>query len=110
MKRIIKNKILNIEYSEKKVFWYLVLLIVFCSGFYLYFVNGAIINVVERQKAEKEIAALSSRVNDLDSDYLTLNNKINLDYALSLGFSAVGKEKYVSRKVLSVSVSLNHFR
>lgn len=104
----IKNRILSIEYSERKAFWYLVLFAVVFSGFYIYFVNGAIINVVERQKIEKEIASINSRIGDLESSYISLNGKINLEYAFSSGFVKVSKEKYVHRKALSANLSLNH--
>lgn len=103
-----KNKILNIEYSEKKVFWYLVLFLVIFSGLYIYFVNGAIINVVERQKIEREIISINSRIGDLESSYISLNKKINLEYAFSAGFVKVEKEKYVYRKALGANLSLNH--
>ena len=104
---MIKNKISGIEYSGRKAFWYLVLIAIILSGSYIYFVNGAIINVVERQKIEKEITSISSRINDLESSYISLNSKINLDFAHSLGFVKVDKEKYVYRKTLSANLSLN---
>ena len=110
MTKNIKKRIINAEYSERKTFWYLALFIVVFSGFYIYFVNGAIINVVERQKIEKEIASINSRIGDMESSYLGLNNKISLDYALSLGFVKVGKEKYVYRKTLGANLSLNQAR
>ncbi|KKR46931.1 MAG: hypothetical protein UT90_C0014G0020 [Parcubacteria group bacterium GW2011_GWA1_40_21] len=110
MTKMIKNKIMSIEYSERKAFWYLALLAAAFSGFYIYFVNGAIINVVERQKTEKEIISVNSRISDLESSYFSLNGKINLDYAYSLGFVKAGKEKYVYRKSLSANLSLNHVR
>ena len=107
MTRNIKNKISGIKYSERKAFWYLALIAIVFSGSYIYFVNGAIINVVERQKIEKEITSINSRINDLESSYISLNNKINLDLAHSLGFVKVAKEKYVYRKTLSANLSLN---
>lgn len=110
MTKIIKNKILSIGYSERKAFWYLVLTAVLLSGFYIYFVNGAIMNVVERQKIEKQIASINSRVSDLESSYLALNDKINVDYAMSIGFVKVAKEKYVYRKALGAKLSLNHLQ
>lgn len=110
MTKIIKNKILSIGYSERKAFWYLVLIAVFFSGFYIYFVNGAIMNVVERQKIEKEIASINSRVSDLESSYLALNDKITVDYAMSIGFVKVAKEKYVYRKALSAKLSFNQLQ
>lgn len=107
MTNAIKNKILNIEYSERKAFWCLVSLVIAFFGFYVYFVNSAIINVVERQKTEREIASVNSRVSNLESSYLALNDKISIDYAFSMGFVKVEKEKYVHRKTLSANLSLN---
>lgn len=107
MTKTIKNKILNIESPERKAFWYLALFAVVFAGFYIYFVNGAIINVVERQKIEKEIASINSRISDLESSYISLNNKINLEYAFSAGFVKVAKEKYVRRKTLGANLSFN---
>lgn len=107
MTKTIKNKILSIGHSERKFFWYLVLFAVVFSGFYVYFVNSAIINVVERQKIEKEIASINSRISDLESSYIVLNRKINLDYALSAGFVKLAKEKYIYRKSLGANLSLN---
>lgn len=110
MTKIIKNKILNIEYSGRKSFWYLTLLIIVFSGIYVYFVNGAVINVVERQKIEREIASISSKISDLESSYISLSGKINADYAFSRGFVKVTKEKYVQRKTLSANVSFSQVR
>lgn len=110
MTKKIKNKILNIGYSERKAFWCLVLFMISFSGLYIYFVNGAIINVVERQKIEIEMASINSRISDLESSYISLNNKINLEYAFSAGFVKVAKEKYVYRKSLSANLSLNQVR
>lgn len=95
------------EYSGKKVFWYLISFVVIFSGFYVYFVNGAIINVLERQKTEQEIISINSQISDMELSYLDLNNQINIDYAFSLGFVKVEKEKYVYRKALKPNLTLN---
>lgn len=107
MTKKIRNKILNIEHKERKAFWCLVSLAVAFSGFYIYFVNGAIINVVERQKIEREIVSINSRIGDMESSYISLNNKISLEYAFSAGFVKVAKEKYVYRKTLGANLSLS---
>lgn len=107
MTKIIKNKILSIGYSERKAFWFSVLFVAAFSGLYMYFVNGAIVNVVERQKIEKEIVALNSRISELESSYFGLNNQISFNYALSMGFVKMAGEKYVSRKTFSANLSFN---
>ncbi len=107
MTKAIKNRILNIEYSERKIFWCLILFVAVFSGLYMYLVNSTIVNVVGRQKIEKEISSINSRINDLESSYLSLNNQISFNYALSMGFVKLTSEKYVSRKALSANLSLN---
>lgn len=107
MTKAIKNRILRIESPERKIFWYLMLFAIVFSGLYIYFVNSAIINAVEYQKTERGITSLNSRVSDLESSYLSLNDKISLDYALGAGFVKIIGEKYVSRKAFSVNLSLN---
>ncbi|MEK7150252.1 MAG: hypothetical protein AAB688_02470 [Patescibacteria group bacterium] len=107
MVKTIKNRILNIENAEKKFFWYTASFAIVFSGLYLYFVNMTIVNVVERQNTEKDIASLNSRISDMESDFLSLNKKISLEYAVSKGFVKMASEKYVSRKALSVNLSMN---
>lgn len=107
MTKAIKNKILNIENLERKIFWYFTMCIIIFSGFYLYYVNRTIVNVVERQNIEKEIALINSRLGDLESSYLSLKNGISYDLALSKGFVKVSNEKYVSRKTFNNNLSVN---
>lgn len=110
MVKTIKNRILNIENVEKKFFWYIASFAIAFFGLYLYFVNMTIINVVERQNTEKNIASLNSRISDMESNLLGLNKKINFEYAVSKGFVKIASEKYVPRKVLSVNLSMNQTR
>lgn len=110
MVKIIKNKILNIEIAKKKFFWYMASSAIVFLGFYLYFVNMTIVNVVERQNTEINIASLNSRISDMESDLLDLNKKINFEYALSKGFVKMAGEKYVLRKFLSVNLSMSQAR
>lgn len=107
MTKTIKNKILNIENLEKKLFWYFTLFVIIFSGLYLYSVNRTIVNIVERQNIEKQIALINSELGNMEASYLGLKNKINFDYALSKGFVKVSNEKYVSRKTFGANLSVN---
>ncbi len=109
MTKAIKNKILNIENPKKCAFWSFVSLVMFFSASYMYFLNRTVVNAVERQNIEKEITLINSRTSDLEESYLSLKNKMNIDYALSKGFIKVSNEKYVSAKTFNKNllVSVN---
>lgn len=107
MTKAFKNKISNIENLEKKLFWSIAMLIIIFSGLYLYSVNQTIINVVERQNIEKQIAGINSRISDTEVSYMNLKNNINYEFAVSKGFVKVSNEKYVSRKSSSDNLSVN---
>lgn len=107
MTKAIKNKIRSVENMGRNIFWSFVLLAVFFSASYLYLINRIVVNAVARQNIEKEIAVISSRTSDLEESYLSLKNKINLNYAFSKGFIKVSNEKYVSVKTSNKNLSLN---
>ena len=107
MTKTFKNKILNIEDPKKKVFWSFVMFAIMFSGLYLYYVNRTIINVVERQNIEKQIANINSRISDTEISYMNLKNNINYEFAVSKGFVRVSNEKYVSRRASGDNLSVN---
>lgn len=75
---------------------------------YLYFLNGAILNVVERKNIEKEIVELNSEVLVLETEYINLESAVDLKMASELSFVETSITKYVSKKSLGKSLSLNN--
>lgn len=100
------SKQLNINCLERKVFWSLAVLLVFSSIMYAYLVNQTILNIVERENLEGDIITLNSNISELEFDYISLKNDINLDYAHSIGFVNVGKVKFASRKLPGQTLTL----
>jgi hypothetical protein len=91
------NKIKNAE-QPKAIFWVLLVVICLCLFSYGYMVRASIVNIVERQDMEKEVASLGSRVLMLESEYVKVKNNVTLDSARALGFVAVSSQKFVDSK------------
>jgi len=94
---------------DKKIFLILVSSIFFFILLYMYFINAAVLNVVEREKLSGEINLLQANVAALESEYAVLRGQITLPTAYSLGFKEVSAAQFIERQPLS-SVSLNTIR
>lgn len=106
--QVIKNQIEKIEYREKKIFW--ILFFVFASLLisYGFLVNHAIMNAVAGQKLESQMSALDSNVDSLESSYLSMENNITMQLALSEGFVSVSENDFaVIDPARSSALSLN---
>ena len=53
---------------------------------YTYFLNATILNIVGRKNVEKNIAATSIRINELEAEYRELSTDVTEELAVSLGF------------------------
>ena len=107
MVKEIKNRINNIEYVEKKIFWTLFSLFVFLLVFYGIEINNTITNAVSKQNMEKEMITLNSDINSMEFDYINAKNKITLDYANSLGYVSIPNDKFASISINNNSLSLH---
>jgi outer membrane murein-binding lipoprotein Lpp len=92
--------------SNKKIFLILVFSIAISILLYMYFINRAVMNIVEREKLSSEINSLQAHVAELESNYAALKSTVTLSTAYSLGFREVSAVQFIERRPLS-SVSLN---
>jgi cell shape-determining protein MreC len=74
---------------------------------YGYFINQTILNVVARKNIEADLIELGSEVSSLEVEYIKLKNKIDLEFAHSLGYKDVSDIKFVSRKSLGKTLTIN---
>ena len=58
--------------SEKMVFWTLLSVLFLCIGFYMYFINSTVHNVVAREKLEAEAAQLTLALGSQEFRYISL--------------------------------------
>ncbi|MFZ2205425.1 MAG: hypothetical protein WAV23_02455 [Minisyncoccia bacterium] len=66
---------------------------------YLFFLGSMVLNVVERRSLETGANVLANQVQDLELEYLSVSNKIDLTFAKSLGFQET-KTKFATRSFL----------
>ena len=103
----IKNKINNIEYREKKIFWTLFSIFVFLLVSYGIEINNTIMNAVSKQNMEKEMITLNSDINSMEFQYINAKNQITLEYANSLGYVSIPNDKFALISTNSNSLSLH---
>ena len=79
-------------------------ILAFC---YLFFLGNMVFNIVERKSLEGYALALSKEVGDLELEYLSASQKVDLTLAHSLGFKEI-QTKFATRKALgSISIAKN---
>ncbi|MEI7777304.1 MAG: hypothetical protein WCI52_01745 [bacterium] len=88
-----KTNILN----TKVLFWIFASAALGLFLSYAFLVNEAIMNVVNRQKAEVQISKISSITSDLEAKYIALENGINLPLAYSKGFQDAKDVTFITR-------------
>ncbi len=67
---------------------------------YIIILGTIVFNITERKTAESKIRSLSSEVSDLELDYLSKSNSIDLNLSHSMGFKEVSP-KFATRKALT---------
>ena len=97
MSRTISNKIHGIE---EKLFLLLVIFCISLLGLYGYFIGKSVVNVVVREEVLLYIAEINSHVSDIESEYLSQKDAINLLFAREQGFHDISKKSFVNRGVL----------
>ncbi len=90
------EKILELN-REKTIFWGLLGALFISFGFYMYFINTTVHNVVIRQNLESEAGALTLSIGSKEFEYITKRNAVTLSLAHSLGFKDVETKKFISR-------------
>lgn len=77
------------------------------SLLYIFSLGNMVFNIVERRSLEAQARALSGEVGNLELQYLSASEKIDLNLAHSLGFKEI-KAKFAARQSLgSLSIVPN---
>lgn len=107
MTQAIAQNINKISRYKEIIFIFLATSIVILTLCYAYFVHGAIVNVVEREKIVKDIREKSTTVSELESTYFKEKDKINIELAHAKGFVDAEVSSYISKKSLTAYVVHN---
>lgn len=98
MTQAIAQNINDIMKFKEKIFFALVGGIAIFVFSYIYFLHGAISNVVAREDIVKEDRAVSTQVSELESKYFQVKNTINLKLAHEKGFKDSEVVSFISTK------------
>ncbi len=85
----------------KRIFSVLVALAIFSFVLYGYFISVSVVNVLVRESASSDIVAISSKVSDLETQYLALKNEITIEYAYANGFKDIKDKRFTTRTSLA---------
>ena len=92
--------IINNNNLEKRILnmmlWVLGIL-AFC---YILFLGNMVFNIIERKTLEADARNLQNEVGDLQSQYFSVSNKVNLSLAASMGFKETKEKQYAIRESL----------
>ncbi len=91
-----KEKVLQLN-NEKNIFWAIVCALVLCVGFYMYFINSTVHNVVTRQNLEAEASSLALKIGNQEFQYITSRNNVTMQLAQSMGFKEVTAKTFISK-------------
>ncbi|MEK7208795.1 MAG: hypothetical protein AAB677_00870 [Patescibacteria group bacterium] len=80
------TKNFKIGLSRQKLFWWLLIFLIFVSFSYLYLVNDLIFKAAARENLRRLGAQLTLDTTELENQYLTLMKTINLKQVYALGF------------------------
>lgn len=86
---------------EKTIFWSLLAVLFLCVGFYIYFINATVHNVVLRQDLESEASQLTLEIGNQEFEYITKRNGVTLAVAYSMGFKDSAAKTFISKKANS---------
>lgn len=90
------EKVLQLN-NEKTIFWTIVGALLLSVGFYIYFINATVHNVVARQNLENEASSLTLKIGNQEFQYITMRNNVTLATAHSMGFKDVSVKTFISK-------------
>lgn len=71
---------------------------------YVYLIGSITFNVLARKSLESEVRTLGSHVSELELTYLNNTNKIDKNFASSLGFVEAKNNIFTTRSIPSVAI------
>ena len=102
-KAITNNITQNIN-IQKKILRILIIIGIILSVLYAYMIGSMTFNITARRSFENTLTELNTSVNKLELTYLNDVNKIDKDYALSVGFVDVHQNIFASRSINHVAI------
>lgn len=92
------------HHHREKIFAILMAAIIITACAYVFLLQKAIVNVVQRQKVALETKSVSADVGTLEETYFSLENGITLNLAYSKGLKNADDVSYISKKPVTAMV------
>lgn len=92
------------HYHRERIFAVLIAAILLTACAYVFLLQKAIVNVVQREKVALEAKSASANVGSLEATYFSLKNAITLDLAHSKGLKNADNVSYISKKPVTAMV------
>ncbi len=96
------------EEYDRKIFWVVAGIGPAALFAYVYFVGVSIFAVVGRKEAELKLGRTGAVVAELESQYASLDARIDQKLAEEQGFLPVSDPRYISREAEDASVALRN--
>ena len=92
-----KSRVLSLH-THIELFWIMGFISLSCIAMYMYFIKETIHQVAERQVYEQELSERTAKIGELEFEYISLSNTIDLALAKELGFEESNPKAFVSQK------------
>ncbi len=102
--KALKNNIIENTSTRLIIFRVLLASLITLSLVYVYLIGSITFNVLARKNLEKTVRELGSNISELELRYLASTNKIDKNYALSLGFIDMNTNIFASRNAATVAL------
>ncbi len=96
-------------FHKERIFKILIATILLILAGYVFMLQKAIVNVVERQKVSQQATLVSADIGDLESKYFSLKNMLTLELAYTKGLKNAPVTAYISKKPRTAMAVYNEF-
>ena len=96
----LQTNIINNNNLDRKVLFCLVSVFAVLVVSYVYFIGSIVFNILERKTVEADVRSLKSNVGQMELQYLSLNNSVDLAFAREKGYEEPKNLYFASRQSL----------
>ena len=89
------TKVLQLD-TRKDILWVSLSIIGVCVCVYVYLVTATVRNVVSKREMAKQITSMTEQLSTKEFDLISMESKITLSYASSLGFSEAKQKVFIT--------------
>ena len=88
----------QISHTQRDIFWATVVAFFVLTSLYVGFLSSSIVNVSVRQETSNKIVALRSKVAQLEFQYVSLQNTLTTETAISKGYVVSAPVAYITKE------------